>query len=368
MKCDAMECRVSVSRQGVDGFAALHFLRRAFLSLDDTPGELNNGMRVFIYRLSEESNMLRNRRTGFTLIELLVVIAIIAILIALLVPAVQKVREAANRAECGNNLKQMGVALHNYHNVNKKLPPSRGADPSPTWAAFILPYLEQEAAYKLWVQPIIRTSYYHVNNKGARETIVGIYFCPTRRRSSPQWLTDPVNGGRNDRLQGNAAKPITPGALGDYACCMGSGTIDGISGYIDYYNGSKPPRDTTKPGPGAFTYFTAGGGISFNRITDGTSNTFLVGEKHIRPIDLRLAADTSIYNGDNGAAQRLAGPNTALALNHTVTGNRFGSAHPGSCQFVMGDGSVRPIRVSINTTTLGYLADRADGKTITGVD
>ena len=71
------------------------------------------------------------------------------------------------------------------------------------------------------------------------------------------------------------------------------------------------------------------------------------------------SADTSIYNGDNGAAQRLAGPNTALSLNDTVTGSRFGSGHPGICQFVMGDGSVRPIQVSINTTTLGYLADRA---------
>src|SRR5688572_10861547 len=92
----------------------------------------------------------RTRSAGFTLIELLVVIAIIAILIALLVPAVQKVREAASRTQCGNHLKQIGLAIHNYHDVKKSLPPDRINNQWPTWAVLILPFIEQDAAFKKW--------------------------------------------------------------------------------------------------------------------------------------------------------------------------------------------------------------------------
>src|SRR5947209_7125601 len=93
----------------------------------------------------------RIKRAGFTLIELLVVIAIIAILIALLVPAVQRVREASARTHCGNNLKQMGLAFHGYHDTFKAFPPSRiDGNGGATWCVLILPYIEQNDLFKLW--------------------------------------------------------------------------------------------------------------------------------------------------------------------------------------------------------------------------
>src|SRR5215472_16283486 len=120
------------------------------------------------------------KRVGFTLIELLVVIAIIAVLIGLLLPAVQKAREAANRISCANNLKQLGLAMHNYENTLQILPPTRLAVGSATWAVLILPFIEQDNLYRQWN---INFTYYQ-QNPVARLSPVKIYFCPSRRSSN----------------------------------------------------------------------------------------------------------------------------------------------------------------------------------------
>ncbi|MCB1129315.1 MAG: DUF1559 domain-containing protein, partial [Verrucomicrobiae bacterium] len=120
-----------------------------------------------------------NRR-GFTLIELLVVIAIIAILIALLLPAVQQAREAARRTECKNKLKQLGLALHNYHDTFRAFPAAfyRGTTTSPGWGwgTMILPYIDQAPLYNQWVMTV---SYDNGQNQTARRTKLAAYKCPS---------------------------------------------------------------------------------------------------------------------------------------------------------------------------------------------
>jgi prepilin-type N-terminal cleavage/methylation domain-containing protein len=305
-------------------------------------------------------------RSAFTLIELLVVIAIIAILIGLLLPAVQKVREAAARTQCQNHLKQLGLACHNYHDSNNTFPPSRiSRNEYATWPVLILPYIEQGNLYQQWEATGLGKRF-SAQNDAARMTEVKIFFCPARR--SP-------GSGLKSKPNGDETKP---GALGDYAGCDGDGTKENTldaNGVMIVAHvitpAQQPGEDPDNPTGSPNVPITSfAGRVRMTDITDGTSNTFLIGEKHVPAgkFGEYSVGDNAYYSGYGyRSAQRSAGNHTLASL-RTDTSNaqdRFGSWHPGICQFVYADGSVHAIANTINTTQLKYLAARNDGHVIT---
>jgi prepilin-type N-terminal cleavage/methylation domain-containing protein/prepilin-type processing-associated H-X9-DG protein len=268
-------------------------------------------------------------RRGFTLIELLVVIAIIAILIGLLLPAVQKIRAAAARLQCANNLKQIGLAAHNYHDVNLTLPPAFIGDNSEqvngwaTWGALLLPYIEQDNQYRLWDLRYPAD----MQTPAAYQTQVKIYLCPSRPAAVLS-LNDFATPG---------------GALTDYAASFGT-----AARYTSSNGAIIPNLPQVGVDPSGNPILTSWQGqLSFAGIQDGTSNTTMFGEKHAP-------------NGD----QRPLMP--ADAQTTPFANSSFGGPHTGVCQFVFVDGSVKPVKTSVGLETLTRLVNRADGLVING--
>ncbi|CAN5441087.1 DUF1559 domain-containing protein [soil metagenome] len=281
-------------------------------------------------------------RRGFTLIELLVVIAIISLLVGLLMPAVQKAREAASKLSCANNLKQFGLALANYHNSFDQFPPSRLNDYQATWLVLLLPYVEQDNLYAQWN---LNATYYDQTDL-ARKTPVKGYYCPSRRGVGAEPSVS-VSGDYPSFGQGTTN---VPGALGDYAANIGTTGAD-------YPNPTVPPNGCFQLGPK---------GIRINAISDGSSNTIMLGEKHV-PLGKAGVGwwDCSQYNGDYYlCSTRSGGVGYEVATNLSMVKWAFGSVHIGTVQYGFADGSVHSLNATLPVATMALLCDRADGQVI----
>jgi len=321
-----------------------------------------------------------------------VVIAIIGILVALLLPAVNAAREAARRIQCVNNLKQFGIAIHNFHGAQGFIPPSRMACDHGTWYVALWDYLEEGTMTDQW-DPV-RTYFYQP--RYIVRVQVPIFYCPSRR--SPQLSIS----GDNEPFR----TEHIPGALGDYAVVFGDGRCGPYcqsspnvpvtwdfpahevpSAFAHATNpgtGPAEPSDIKKcehgnEGPWDYRFNGMDMHFRFRNVTDGLSKTLFVGEKHIpsehygvifgRPG--KVVYDGSVYNSDFlPVSGRVAGPGFGLVSDPTWqswTHNfYFGSAHLGVCHFLFGDGHVAALNAEISPTVLGYLATKADGEVVIG--
>ena len=300
-------------------------------------------------------------RRGFTLIELLVVIAIIGILVALLLPAVQQTREAARRTQCKNNLKQMGVAIHNFHDQNSALPPSRNYDHYTSWAFLILPHLENFNLFATWDSTL---KYYYQSDE-ARLTPIPVYFCPSRRG------VQMVSTKNDDIFSPHETSPHIPGTVADYACVAGYGPgwnwVNSKGSMIMGDATTVPPTPSGGYAPPGAVLNTWRSRTAFRDLTDGLTHTLIIGEKHIRPSRYGIAPeDGAIYNGDHPANfSRCGGPGSPLAKSPTAPyQTNFGSSHDQMCNFLLADGSVRAVNVLIATDILGRLTVRNDNEII----
>jgi prepilin-type N-terminal cleavage/methylation domain-containing protein/prepilin-type processing-associated H-X9-DG protein len=333
---------------------------------------------------------MRSRR-GFTLIELLVVIAIIGVLIALLLPAVQAAREAARRAQCTNNLKQLGVACHNYHDQVGKFPTGMYLHPvfGPTtgvawnnasWLVLLLPQMEQQPLFnsvnfsKMFGSNISggwrwSTIYAGEDNMTVRLTVINSLICPSD--DSPN--LDRTNA--DDLIGLEAAGTSYVGNLGDNCLACAGGLNDRLGQVVQCSDMNLPcrlpqlgharitdPQLNNGSPAGSGIFWAWGADVGMNMITDGTSNTLMAGEQ-IRK--------STRWNAWVHANQTIG--STAIPLNYKLpTPNvenwtrqyTFRSQHPGGANFLFSDGSVKFVKTTINFPIYQALSTRAGGEIV----
>jgi prepilin-type N-terminal cleavage/methylation domain-containing protein/prepilin-type processing-associated H-X9-DG protein len=313
-------------------------------------------------------------RRGFTLIELLVVIAIIGVLVALLLPAVQSAREAARRSQCVNNLKQLGIAIHNFHDVQGHLPSSSrpaGLTSAPRIAGLtlLLPYFEQNNVYNAFN---LSANWGRVENSTSVRTSINALLCPSSVYP--------------DRLDGNPdPPPYTPGinAPTDYSPTIGVDARLAVAGLVDGYGAGMLPKNETP---------------RLADVLDGLSNTIAFAESAGRPYVFRKggkqvgeltnnrvngggwarpASDFSI-DGASLDGSVIPGPAPINATNgedYVPTGyphpyyNTEGTSeafsfHPGGANFLFGDGSVKFIKETVGMRTFAKLVTRRNGEVV----
>jgi prepilin-type N-terminal cleavage/methylation domain-containing protein/prepilin-type processing-associated H-X9-DG protein len=308
-------------------------------------------------------------RAAFTLIELLVVIAIIAILIGLLLPAVQKVREAAARMKCSNNLKQLALGLHNYHDVNGTFPKLLPASfTSVSWHALILPYVEQDALGKTILPNAAAYSSGQNANRVAGRWQISVFLCPSYSEINSGSTIDNITGFGNaytTHYVGNAGpkgtNPTTGAAYGINYPTNGQGgnATDGVLPLYPTATGS-----TAVPGTPAAVTITA--------ITDGTSNTLMIFEVAWRGLEVSPHSLRAWPRGINWTSDANCSKNVTNAM-RTVKYNNggnyndisMGSNHTGGCNVALADGSIRFLRESVDLNrVLKPMASRAGGEVI----
>jgi prepilin-type N-terminal cleavage/methylation domain-containing protein/prepilin-type processing-associated H-X9-DG protein len=300
-----------------------------------------------------------SKRAAMTLIELLVVMAIIAILLGLLLPVIQRARESAQRTLCANQLRQIGLACHGYHDVHGAFPPGYIACPNPDplatdpgwgWAAFLLPHLEQDPLYQqlLFSDPIEQPA------NAARLTELRLFICPSDSGVPASFPITDATGAY-----------ITDAAPTSYAACYGSGELDEV------------------PGPSEGIFYR-NSHVRLTDIKDGTSTTLMIGDRawsHAMAPWAGAVNGGTVRGGPRNAWRYFPdavypAPNfTCVQANHiNATQDPDGSLdelfseHAGGVNVVFADGAVHFLHQQINTAVLAALGTRAGGEVVNEAD